>query len=155
MKGQRQLFSHKKDNWRTPKKLFEELNKEFHFTVDAAADESNHLCANWWGPQSPIPDSLQHNWKGEICWLNPPYSMVKEFVEKATIEAISHDVKTVMLVPARTDTKWWHSFVWDTKNNKFYDFVEVRFLKGRVKFEDENGAAKNSAPFPSVILIFF
>lgn len=156
MKGSKTLFSHKKDSWRTPKKLFEELNEEFHFTVDAAADGENHLCPTWWGPSSPVNvhDSLQHNWKGEVCWLNPPYSMCAEFVEKAATEALLHDTVTVTLVPSRTDTKWWHNFVWDNKQNKFYPFVEVRFLKGRVRFEDENGAATNSAPFPSVILIF-
>lgn len=156
MKGQKQLFSKGKDNWQTPKKLFDELNAIHHFTVDGAADSTNHLCERWYGPGSPIiENALNWLWEDEIVWLNPPYSMVKEFVAKAFHETyIGGCKKVVLLVPARTDTKWWHEYVWDVKNGKPYANVEINFLKGRVKFVDpDNPENTNSAPFPSVIIV--
>lgn len=157
MKGSKPLFSTGKDNWQTPKALFEEYDLLYHFTVDAAADETNHLLPKWWGPNSPVGvlDSLQHNWIGEVCWLNPPYSMVGEFIEKAAMELFLHDVTTVCLVPSRTDTKWWHNCVWDKDKWRWRNGVWGNFLKGRVKFVDPTGRlGKHSAPFPSVVLVF-
>jgi phage N-6-adenine-methyltransferase len=144
MKGQDKLFSSKSDEWRTPLNKWLEWNEEFGpFTFDAAANENNHLCDVWSG------DSLDVSWDGKV-WCNPPYSRVGEFVQKAYKERLLNDKceVIVMLIPARTDTKWFHTYCYNQYG------VEIRFLKGRLKFLDENGEAKNSAPFPSMLVIF-
>lgn len=147
------VFSHTKDDWRTPRKLFDELHVEFGFTVDGAADESNHLLPRWWGPRSrEVSDALHTSWRGEIVWCNPPYSMGAQFVEKAAAERNSTSF-SVLLLPSRTDTRWWHDYVWDRRKHTWYDGVQGRFIKGRIKFEAP-GRVLNSAPFPSVLLVF-
>lgn len=148
------LFSHAKDNWRTPKELFEEWHAKYRFTLDVAADETNHLCKEWLGPGGACEDALGVDWSRERCWCNPPYSMVSKFVEKAAYEAVTNSTLTVMLIPSRTDTKWFHKYVWDKEKMAFYPWVKGQFLKGRVKFLNESGEASNSAPFPSMILVF-
>lgn len=171
------LFSHAKDNWRTPRQLFDLLDKEFGFTWDVAADENNHLCENWLGPGSQWPDALRPSWTGMVAWCNPPYSMVKQFVEKAAIERTkgAKTIKgkdgverttysfvgctTVMLIPSRTDTRWFHDHIWDHEKNCTRPGVELRFIKGRLKFINPDGDLRkghtpNSAPFPSMVVIF-
>lgn len=155
MKGQAPIFSHQADDWETPWTLFQPLHEEFQFTVDAAANASNHLLPNWYGPGSPIAeDALTISWENQRCWLNPPYSMLKQFVAKAALER-TRGALTVMLIPSRTDTKCWHEHLWDASQlvPKWRDGVEGRFLKGRVKFIDPTGSSRNSAPFPSVIVV--
>src|SRR4051812_20525515 len=95
------LFSSGKDDWRTPASLFKALDDEFHFTIDLAADKDSRLLTRWLGPGAFITDALNCTWEGEVGWCNPPYSKVKEFVGKAARECAT----TVMLVPARTDTR--------------------------------------------------
>jgi len=136
------MFSKNSDEWETPQNLFDELNEEFHFTLDAAADEKNHKTEQY------LEDALDCDWHGSV-WLNPPYSLVKEFITKAEYES-TKGATVVCLVPARTDTKWWHRSVWDSTYHKPRPNVEIRFLRGRLKF----GGSTNSAPFPSVIIIF-
>jgi phage N-6-adenine-methyltransferase len=152
MKGRNVVFSSGKDDWQTPPDLFKALDDEFHFTLDAAASGPN-LLPRWLGPNSPIAeDALAASWKDEVCFLNPPYSMVGQFIAKA-----SHEQKhatTVVLVPARTDTKWWHLYVWNQWRHKWEVGVQGRFIRGRVKFIDPTGYTKGPAPFPSVIIIF-
>jgi phage N-6-adenine-methyltransferase len=157
------LFSSGKDNWRTPAKLFETYNERYQFTIDGAADPTNHLLPRWWGPGSDIAeDALSVSWKGERVWLNPPYSMAAAFIKKAWDETIwdkaanTYDCLVVALVASRTDTKWWHNHVWDLKTNNWRVGVRGEFLKGRLKFTDpEDDSDKgNSAPFPSAIIIF-
>lgn len=137
------MFSKKSDEWTTPQWLFDELNKEFNFTLDVAAIAENSKCG-----QSFLTDALNTSWScpiagPHICWLNPPYSMCSEFIKKAYEESEKGNT-IVALVPARTDTKWFHNYCYNKEN------VEIRFLKGRLKFGD----SKNSAPFPSVLIIF-
>ena len=129
------LFSSKTDLWATPQALFDELNREFHFTTDVCAIPENSKCERFF---SPWMDGLKQEWTG-ICWCNPPYGRtIGNWVKKAA-EA---DATVVMLLPARTDTKWFHDYI--------YGKAEVRFLRGRLKF----GGAINGAPFPSMIVIF-
>lgn len=133
------LFSSKKENWETPQQLFDELNKEFNFTVDVASDENNYKVLKHYTKKE---DGLQQNWENETVWCNPPYGReIGKWIKKAFN---SCRATTIMLIPARTDTKWFHEYIYK-KNN-----VEIRFLKGRLKF----GNSKNSAPFPSMIVIF-
>lgn len=132
------LFSSKSDLWETPQELFEKLNQEFHFEVDVCATQKNAKCSKYYSPEQ---DGLSQKWGG-VCWCNPPYGRkVKDWVLKAEQSAKDGAI-VVMLLPARTDTKWFHDYILGK--------AEIRFLKGRLKF----GGANNSAPFPSMIVIF-
>lgn len=155
------MFSSKRDNWQTPPDLFAALDAEFHFTLDAAADPSNHLCPLWLGPgHAPeYADALACDWwigrPGEVAFCNPPYSrgLQGRFIAKAALEAQKGAgglLTVVMLIPARTDTKAFHAHIWDAETHQPRAGVEVRFLKGRLKFS----GAKDAAPFPSMIVIF-
>ena len=133
------IFSSKSDEWSTPQDLYDELNKEFIFTLDPCATINNHKCDKYY----TIDDNgLYKSWRGERVFCNPPYSDIKRWVIKCNEEAKNINTICVMLIPARTDTKWFHDYI--------YKKVEVRFIKGRLKFGD----SKNSAPFPSMIVIF-
>lgn len=142
------MFSKASDEWSTPQDLFDALDKEFGFDLDAAATRENCKVQPW---LDPMINALIAHWHdcGRIVWLNPPYSKVNQFIEKAALEA-SCGCTVVCLIPARTDTRMWHSYVWDTDQHKPRPGVEVRFLKGRLKF----GNSRNSAPFPSAVVIF-
>lgn len=134
------MFSSKTDQWETPQYLFDELNDEFGFDLDVCADESNHKCDNYFTKEQ---DGLKQEWDGAV-WCNPPYGRkIGEWVEKAYYSNIRYNNYIVMLLPARTDTKWFHNYI-------YYDKAEIRFIRGRLKF----GNAKNSAPFPSMIVIY-
>lgn len=137
------MFSHKSDEWRTPPEVFEPLNAEFGFTLDVAADSANHLCPLYY---TAGDNALIKPWAPEVCWMNPPYSMVKEFLAKA-VEERAKGAVVVGLLPGRTDTKWFHSYV--------YGKAEVRFIKGRVKFiSPDSTQGQNSAPFPSIVVVW-
>lgn len=132
------LFSSKKMNWGTPQKLFDTLNDEFHFTLDPCADDFNHKCEKYY---TEVDDGLSKDWGTETVFCNPPYGReIAKWVKKCS----EHRGLAVMLIPARTDTKWFHEYIW------MQDNVSVAFLPGRIKFE----GAKNSAPFPSMIVTF-
>ena len=132
------MFSSKSDIWATPKDFFNRLNAEFNFTLDPCALPENAKCKKFYTPEQ---NGLNQDWSGEIVFCNPPYSEVSKWVEKAYREA-KRGAKTVMLIPSRTDTKWFHEFI--------YQKHEIRFVKGRLKFGDQ----KNSAPFPSMVVVF-
>lgn len=143
------MFSKASDEWSTPDDLFETLDGEFTFWLDAAASEANSKCTAFYAIDD---DALKADWRGPAgwsVWLNPPYSRCSEFVAKAAAERLN-GVTTVMLIPSRTDTKYWHAHIWDRERHQPRPGVEVRFIKGRLKFGDQ----KNSAPFPSVVVIF-
>lgn len=145
------MFSSGKDDWGTPPELFAELEAEFGFTLDVAANATNHLCAWWLGPGSSISeDSLSFPWAG-ICWCNPPYSrgLQGQFIAKAAAMRRA-GVTTVMLLPARTDTRMFHHWIWDWEKHQPRPGVEVRFLRGRVRFV----GASAGAPFPSMVVVF-
>ena len=137
------MLTSDKDYWETPKELFTELDNEFHFTLDPCATDSNHKCKKYYTEEQ---DGLSMPWGGERVFCNPPYgNELPKWVKKAH-EAVKEDnTIVVMLVPARTDTRWFHQYI------KYRS--EIRLLKGRVKFEI-NGEPKQSAPFPSMIVVF-
>lgn len=137
------LFTSKKDDWETPQKLFEELNKEFIFDVDVAASDGNAKMPNYFTKED---DALVQNWNGNV-FCNPPYGRdLRKWIEKAYEEYLRDPERTiVLLIPARTDTSYWHDFV-------FYK-AEIRFLRGRLKFE-VGGESKDAAPFPSALVIY-
>lgn len=133
------LFSTGKNDWATPIDFFEKLNKEFNFTLDPCADEFNHKCDKYYTIEE---NGLSKSWKDEIVFVNPPYSAKEqnEWVKKCYEE--SRHATVVMLIPARTDTERFHKYILPN--------AEIRFIKGRLKF----GNSKDSAPFPSMVVIF-
>lgn len=137
------MFSSKTDDWATPQDFFDKLNEEFNFQLDVCADESNAKCARYFSKKQ---DGLAQSWtlpNGGAVWCNPPYGReISKWVQKSSEESKLHNETVVMLIPARTDTKWFHEYI--------YNKSEVRFVKGRLKF----GSSKNSAPFPSMVVVF-
>lgn len=139
-------FMSKKSDWETPKDLFNRLNDEFHFTLDAAASDLNHKLPHYYTEKE---DGLAQDWGGERVFCNPPYGSKETglWTEKCWREAQKPDTLVVLLIPARTDRKSFHDFIYNKPN------VTIRFLKGRLQFED-NGKKMGTAPFPSMICIF-
>lgn len=133
--------SSKSQEWETPNWLFDALNQEFNFTLDAAANKHNTKCERYYDIES---DGLTHQWFRETVWINPPYQKSDAWVEYAYLGAMAGWCTCVLLVAARTDTKRWWSYI---------RHGEVRFLKGRLKFGLTEGVLY-SAPFPSAIVIF-
>jgi len=133
------LFSSKSHEWATPRWLFAQLDDEFNFTLDPCATDENATCEEYFTKEI---DGLKQNWTGMV-FCNPPYGRcIGKWVAKAFEEVKKGGATVVMLLPARTDTKWFHEYI--------YGQAEIRFLKGRLKFGD----SKNSAPFPSMIVVF-
>ncbi len=135
------LFSTGKNNWETPQELFDELNAEYHFTVDVCASAENAKCSRYF---SPLDDGLAQDWGGETAWCNPPYSAKRQdaFVRKCFAESEKPGTTVVALLPARTDTKRFHEYI--------YQHAEIRFIRGRITFV----GAENPAPFPSMVVIW-
>ncbi len=127
------------DKWQTPPSVFNQLNDEFSFTLDAAAEPDTALCDHYFTHED---DALHQSWQGEVVYCNPPYSQLRQFAEKARQES-GKGATVVMLVPARTDTKAFHESLASG---------EVRFIKGRLKFQ-QNGKEQDAAPFPSMVCV--
>lgn len=135
------LWSSKSSEWETPKEFYDKLNAEFHFTLDPCADEHNHKCEKYY---TVAQDGLAQDWSEERVYCNPPYGRdIIKWVRKCFMEVYAGKCPlAVLLVHARTDTKWFHKYI--------YRKAEVRFVRGRLKF----GQSKENAPFPSMIVIF-
>jgi len=153
------MFSTGKDDWATPPEVFDPLDAEFHFDLDAAASASNRKCPIYFGPDQELEcdrDGLRSGWDipgVKAVWVNPPYSrgLQGKFIEHAAAESSSLGITVVMLLPARTDTRAFHDWIWDRTAHKPQPWVrEVRFLKGRIRFV----GAPASAPFPSMVVVF-
>jgi phage N-6-adenine-methyltransferase len=130
-------FSSATDLWSTPQDFYDTLNDEFGFTLDPCATHDNAKTLMYYTEED---DGLAQDWTGEIVFMNPPYGrVIGDWMKKAK----ESNATVVCLVPARTDTRWWHDHV-------IGGGAEVRFIKGRLKF----GGQKNSAPFPSAVVIF-
>ncbi len=134
------MFSSKTDQWATPQALFDDLDKEFHFTLDPCANAENHKCEKFFTAED---DGLAQDWSEHRVFCNPPYGrVVSKWVEKCYREGCKDNTVVVLLIPARTDTAYFHDFILNR--------AEVRFIRGRLKF----GNGGNSAPFPSMLAIF-
>ena len=133
------MYSSETPEWSTPQYLFDELKKEFGLHIDCCATKENAKCNLYWDKES---DGLSQDWDNHHIWMNPPYGReIGKWVKKASEIKGKHGM-VVCLLPARTDTKWFHDYI--------YNKSEIRFIKGRLKFGD----SKNSAPFPSMIVIY-
>ena len=133
------MYSSKSNEWATPLDFYKELDNEFHFNLDPCSDDTNYKCEKHF---TLADDGLSQNWGGYRVFCNPPYSDIGKWVEKAYREGHKDNTIVVMLIPARTDTKYFHDYILHRS--------EIRFVKGRLKF----GEGKNSAPFPSMVVIF-
>ena len=132
------MFTSKTDDWATPQELFDEYDREFHFTLDVCASEKNYKVKRYFNKKQ---NGLKQKWGG-VCWMNPPYGReIGKWVQKAYEES-KNGVVIVCLLRARTDTKYFHSYI--------YGKAEIRFLKGRVKFSN----SKQGAPFPSMVVVY-
>ena len=132
------LMSSNTDEWATPKLFFQELDNKYHFTLDPCATKENHKCDTYYTKED---NGLEKSWGGEIVYVNPPYGReISKWVEKAYMEN-KKGAFIVMLLPARTDTRWFHNYI--------YKKHEIEFIKGRIKFND----GKQAAPFPSMLVI--
>lgn len=130
------MFSSRTDEWETPQWLFDEWDRLYHFDRDVCATPENAKCKKFYTRED---DGLCQTWEGN-CWCNPPYGReIGRWVAKAANEIYA---TTVMLIPARTDTRWFHNYILGK--------AEIHFLPGRLKF----GSSKNGAPFPSMIVVF-
>lgn len=131
-------FSSNSSEWSTPQYLFDKLNAVHNFTLDVCASVENYKCSRFYTKEQ---DALSMSWTG-VCWMNPPYGReIGKWIRKAYLTAKNGMGTVVCLIPARTDTSWWHDYVMKG---------EIEFIRGRLKF----GNSKNSAPFPSAIVIF-
>jgi site-specific DNA-methyltransferase (adenine-specific) len=133
----------KTDDWATPQYLFDKYNSYHHFDLDPAASSTNHKTEKWFGldhPDESRRDGLLGEWDGERVWLNPPYGrVISKWVKKAANHVYTGKGEVLLLLPARTDTIWFHDYC---------IMHAVEFLRGRVKFGD----SKQGAPFPSMIV---
>lgn len=130
------LFTSNSDEWETPLELYTRSNERFRFTLDPCPTKENHLCDKYYTKEE---NGLCKSWKGETVFVNPLYSEIKQWVEKCYKE---YGTTVVMLIPSRTDTRYFHKYI--------YHKAEIEFIKGRLHFSN----SKNSAPFPSMIVIY-
>lgn len=143
MAGFNNKFDSIRQDWNTPKDLFKKIDEEFHFEWDLASSSDNALCSNFYTKEE---DGLKQNWTG-ACWLNPPYgdrsSKMVDWIKKAYLDTQNNsDLTVVMLIPARTNTKWFHEYCMKS--------YEIKFICGRPKFGD----SKHGLPQPLVLVVF-
>ena len=140
---QQVIFSSQTGEWATPQDFFDKLDWRFGpFDLDPCATPFNTKCKSFFSEQD---DGLEQDWAGHTVFVNPPYGRdIKKWIKKGYEESLKGmpHTKVVMLIPSRTDTKYWHDYVMKAS--------EVYFVKGRLKFGDSN----NSAPFPSAVVVF-
>lgn len=159
------VINMKNDEFETPQWLFDELNEEFHFTLDAAANSKNHKCDIWFDKET---DALLYDWDEyqdhNVVFMNPPYSrgQLKKWCKKAYEES-QKGVTVIGLLPVDTSTDWFHEWVYSKKQLSYYfptNNVEIRFLNKRIKFElngkpvlDKRGKP-TPARFASMVVIW-
>jgi phage N-6-adenine-methyltransferase len=140
---QRTMFSSRSDEWGTPQDFYEKLNRKFKFTLDPCCTPTTAKCDKYYTMEE---DGLSKSWKNEVVFVNPPYGNIGKWVKKAYEESKINGASVVMLIPSRTDTKYWHDYIMEGAN-------AIYFIKGRLKFT--NGSDKrNAAPFPSAVVVF-
>lgn len=138
------LLSSKKLDWCTPQAFFDKLNEEFSFVLDAAETDKTAKCTQYFTPET---DGLSSPWNvAGAVFCNPPYGReIGKWVRKAYEEA-QLGTTIVLLIPARTDTTYFHDYI--------YGKAEIRFVRGRLKFTDDDGNAADPAPFPSMVVVY-
>ena len=135
------LFTSNTNEWATPSDFFKELDKEFHFDLDPCSTDANAKCELHYTIDN---DGLVQNWGGRRVFCNPPYGrQISKWVAKCYEESRKPDTLVVLLIPARTDTAYFHDYI-------YHKAREIRFIRGRLHFNE----AKQGAPFPSMIVIF-
>ena len=135
------MFSSRTGNWATPQAFYDRLSQYFGgFTLDPCADCTNAKCETFY---TVADNGLEQDWSGHSVFVNPPYGRgIDKWIQKGYEESQNKNTKVVMLIPARTDTKYWHDYVMKAK--------EIHLVKGRLKFGD----SLNPAPFPSAVVVF-
>jgi len=137
-------FSSKDQTWETPREFFNKLDEEFGFTLDPCCSEATAKCDKYF---TESDNGLVQDWSNDVVFMNPPYGReIKQWIKKAYDES-QKGATVVCLVPARTDTAYWHDIIFKAKSE---NDCTIRFLRGRLKF----GGSKNSAPFPSAVVVF-
>jgi len=134
------MFSSKSNEWATPQSFYERLDEVHSFTLDPCSDLQNKKCKKFYTTED---NGLVQSWQGEVVFMNPPYGrQIKNWIRKAYQEGQKPGTRVVCLLPARTDTKYWHDYCMKAET--------IHFVKGRLKFGD----SKNAAPFPSAVVVF-
>jgi phage N-6-adenine-methyltransferase len=148
------LFQSVVTEWETPDDLFSSLDREFRFTIDVCATAENRKVEAFYSKED---DALTQPWNGR-AWCNPPYKrgLTEKFIKKGVDEVFSNEAceLAVFLLPSRTDTQWFHEYIWDCASHHPRTGVEMRLLKGRVKFIGAVTVDYSAAPFPSVVVVF-
>ena len=135
------MMSSNRHDWETPQDLFDDLNAEFHFTLDVCATAKSAKCERYFTPDE---DGLQESWRDKVCWMNPPFGKeIPAWICKAYYE--SQQCTVVCLIPVRSDTRNWYEYVMRAS--------EIRFIADRCWFTLD-GVKKKRAPFPSAIVVF-
>lgn len=135
------MFSSKSNEWDTPQDFFNKLNKEFSFDLDPCSTHENAKCEKHFTMED---DGLKQDWGGYTVFMNPPYGRdISNWIKKAYEESRKDNTTVVCLIPARTDTSYWHEYI-------FGKAKDIRFIRGRLKF----GNSKNAAPFPSAVVVY-
>lgn len=135
------MFSSKSNEWDTPKDFYEKLNEEFNFNLDPCSTHENAKCEKHY---TILEDGLKQDWGGHTVFMNPPYGRdIRRWVQKAYEESKKPNTTVVCLIPSRTDTSYWHDYI-------FGKAKDIRFIRGRLKF----GNSENAAPFPSAVIVF-
>jgi site-specific DNA-methyltransferase (adenine-specific) len=133
------LYSSRTEEWPTPQSFFDHLNAEFHFTLDPSATAENAKCATFFTKRD---DGLLQDWGRHTVFRNPPYGkQIRQWAGKC-YEASHSGATVVLLAHSRTDTRWFHDWV--------YGRADLRFVRGRLKF----GTSNQSAPFPSLVAVY-
>jgi phage N-6-adenine-methyltransferase len=133
------MFTSVTDEWETPRDFFDAIDAVFHFTLDVCATRDNTKCERYY---TKGDDSLSKKWSG-VCWMNPPYGReISLWVKKAYESSLAGGTVVVCLLPARTDTRWWHDYILSRA-------TRIWFIRGRLRF-----SGKGSAPFPSALAVF-
>lgn len=135
------LFSSNTNEWATPIAIFARLDAEFHFDLDPCCTHENAKCERHFTQDE---DGLSRSWGGCRVFCNPPYGReLPKWVRKCYEESRKKDTLVVMLIPARTDTSYFHDYI-------YHKAKEIRFLRGRLHFNE----SKQGAPFPSMVVVF-
>lgn len=149
MSGPSVHFSSAKMDWETPPDVFDPLHAEFGFTLDVCARADNTKCARY---LSPDDDGLASDWAREVCWMNPPYGRAIAGWMRKAWQASQGGATVVCLVPARTDTAWWHDYA--MRGEIRYVRGRIHFLTGGVQMTHATRSGATPAPFPCAVVVF-